>query len=116
MFRAFLALRSCSEGDLLESHGEADWGPTGFLANLASWLRAECRDPAELGGHGPDVAATLLYGICHGFFVRWLARDAAGRIADETDRIIDFTFLALTGATRRPASRPRSRSRPRHRS
>lgn len=76
----------------------ARWrGPGQLLERMTRWVTEAARHADDLGGHAPDEAACLLFGITHGFFVRWISTEAEQRLADQTDRILDYFFHGLRG-------------------
>lgn len=81
-------------------------GPARHLDLLAGWLARAIDRPADLGGHDPGLAATLLFGIGHGFFLRWVTSATDHHLADQVDQLIEFYFCGLTGAPPEPP-RPR---------
>jgi hypothetical protein len=69
---------------------------------MARWMGEAIEGPDDLACN-PDDAACVLYGICHGFFLRWLLSGPTTRLADDTERILDFFFRGVAGAP--PAAR-----------
>lgn len=66
---------------------------------MARWM-AEALEGSDDLACNPDDAACVLYGICHGFFLRWLLSGSTTRLADDTERILDFFFRGVAGAPR----------------
>jgi AcrR family transcriptional regulator len=96
-FIAFFALRMRGEGQLLDDARGKPWGgPADQLRQLGDWMRKAAQRPADLHGHDPAEAASLLMGIVHGFFLRWIT-DPRERLSDQADRILDFFFYGLLG-------------------
>lgn len=119
VFLAFSALRARGEAMPFRTQGAAtaEAGPRAYLVAMARWMRQAADRPGDLGGCDPDDAACLLFGICHGFLLRWLFSGSEHRLADETDRILDFFFHGVCASSEvRPSPSPRAaarRSRPR---
>jgi AcrR family transcriptional regulator len=120
VFVAFGALRARGEAMPFRAQGAApiDAGPRAHLRAMAEWLGRAAERPEDLGGCDPDEAAHLLFGICHGFLLRWLFNGSQTRLADETERILDFFFhgVRAPAASRSSQSRraPARRSRSAH--
>jgi len=118
VFLVFVALRA--GGDAMPCRGQAghapimDTGPRGHISAMARWLRQAAEKPDDLGGCPPEEAAYFLFGICHGFLLRWLQGGSAGRLADETERILDLFFHGVRGAAddQPRSSRPGPSSQP----
>jgi AcrR family transcriptional regulator len=116
---AFTAMRA--RGEAMPFRAQAgragpDAGPRAHLLAMARWLRQAAPRPEDLGGCAPDEAACLLFGICHGFLLRWLLGGSQTRLADETERILDFFFHGVRGATATQPSTSRRAAAPRPRS
>jgi len=115
VFLAFLAMRERGEAMPVRAQGgPAHEGPAAHILAMARWMRQAAEDPGEVGN--PDDAACVLYGICHGFLLRWLFSGSTTRLADETERILDFFFHGVSGASRPPQRRPPARRAPVRRS
>jgi AcrR family transcriptional regulator len=96
-FIAFFALRMRGEGQLLDDARGKPWGgPADQLRQLGEWMRKAAQRPGDLHGHDPAEVASLLMGIEHGFFLRWIT-DPRQRLSDQADRILDFFFFGLLG-------------------
>ena len=77
-----------------------------FTQRMTGWLRQAGRRAPELGGHDPEDAACVLVGIIHGYALRWLMASSEGgpeRLADQTDRIVDFFLYGISGKRPRRA-------------
>jgi AcrR family transcriptional regulator len=100
VFLAFFALRARGGGlPPLRAGADAELPPIGHMRAMGRWMRQASERPVDLGGRDPEEAACLLFGICHGFFLRWLLLPGAhGRLADETERILDLFFHGVLGA------------------
>lgn len=117
---AFTAMRARGEAMAFRAQGgqaQLDPGPRAHLVAMARWLRQAAEHADDLGGCDPDDAAHLLFGICHGFLLRWLFSGSQSRLADDTERILDFFFHGVCGATAGQPSESRRaavrRARPR---
>jgi AcrR family transcriptional regulator len=80
-------------------------GPLDHLERLTRWVRAATA-PGDLGSHTPEDTAALLMGVGQGFFMRWVNSRDGSRLADQTERIIEFFFHGLAGP---PAGRRKRR-------
>jgi AcrR family transcriptional regulator len=110
VFLAFFAMRAGGATLAMRSQeAQAELPPIAHLQAVARWMRQAGDRPADYGGLDPDEAACLLFGICHGFFLRWLLHPGShGRLADDTERILDLFFHGVIGA---PAEAPRPEQR-----
>ena len=106
VFLAFAAVRQRGEALPRAPQGAparpALEGPAAHLGAMARWMGEAIEGPDDLACN-PDDAACVLYGICHGFFLRWLLSGPTTRLADDTERILDFFFRGVAGAP--PAAR-----------
>lgn len=104
VFVAFFALRVRGEVPGGQSRAQCDGhGPRRFHARLTDWMRAA--DPRgrrgdTLGDHDPAEAASVLMGITQSFFMRWIAGDLGGTLADHGERILDLFFHGVLGSVR----------------
>ena len=98
VFAAFFSLKMRGEFQALrEARGKQQFGgPEVHLRRLTAWVEAAADRPGDLAGHDPAEAASVLMGIVHGFFLRWIT-DPRQRLADVTDTILDFYFHGLLG-------------------
>jgi AcrR family transcriptional regulator len=109
VFLAFLAVRARGEAMPFRAQGTvAAPGPPGHILAMARWMAQAAEHPDDLGGCDPEEAACILFGICHGFLLRWVLRGSQARLADEAGRIIDFFFHGVRGAAAAPAEPRRS--------
>ncbi len=103
---ALMALRMrgfglpCSPGSGPEPAPPPRWDV--YTPRVAEWLRLAGRRAPELAGQDRDEAACVLVGIMHGFFLRWLAvnpgdTNPGGRLAEQTDRIVDYFLHGIQG-------------------
>jgi AcrR family transcriptional regulator len=101
--QALFALKLRGYGLACPPDGEPDHrGWELYTPRMAAWLRQAGRRSPELAGRDPDEAACVLVGIMHGFFLRWLASKAGAaappvRLAEQTDRIVDFFLYGISG-------------------
>jgi AcrR family transcriptional regulator len=105
MLLAVFALHARGEG---KNEGPSS-DPAEHMRIVHAWFVREAR-PADLGGLSHDEAAAVYNGIVHGYFMRWIFGGAgptgAGRLADQTDRILEIFFHGVLG----PAPAPRRSS------
>jgi len=112
VFMAFMSLHVRGEpmGWVKEKAGEAGemFTPEAHEARLAAWLQRAAAGRRALGDYPPAEAACALRGIANAFFCRWIkTADAGQRLADQTDRIVDFFFHGLSGPPEGVRRRPR---------
>jgi AcrR family transcriptional regulator len=89
-------------------------GPHPFIARLTRFIEGAADPGRDLAGGDAAVAAHLLAGIAHAFFLRWLKGTPGVRLAESTDRIVDFYFHGLLGARAGAAAGgSRAKARPR---
>ena len=113
VFMAFVSLhmRGESMGWVKEKAGEM-FTPEAHQALLGDWLERAASDRRELGSYPVADAACALMGIANAFFFRWIKKaDAGQRLADQTDRIVDFFFHGLSGPPESVRRRPRRSTR-----
>jgi len=109
VFMAFVSLhmRGESMGWVKEKAGEV-FTPEAHQALLGDWLERAASDRRELGSYPVADAACALMGIANAFFFRWIkTADSGQRLADQTDRIVDFFFHGLSGPPEGVRRRPR---------
>ena len=109
VFMAFMSLHMRGEpmGWVKEKAGDI-LTPEAHQALLAEWLERAAARRGELGDYQAAEAACALMGIANAFFFRWLkTADAGQRLADQTDRIVDFFFHGLSGPPEGVRRRPR---------
>jgi AcrR family transcriptional regulator len=99
VFLTFMSLRMRGEPMGWAKQKACDvFTPEAYVQRLAEWLERAAPDRRELGSHPAADAACALMGITHAFFIRWIHKaDAGQRLADQTDRIVDFFFHGLSG-------------------
>jgi AcrR family transcriptional regulator len=64
---------------------------------LANWLEQATGGADSLGGHATGDAAAALFGVCHGFFTRWIMSGSSDRFSDQTERIVDHFLYGVHG-------------------
>ena len=102
---AFIAMRARGESMAFRAQAaEQDQGPWTHLRAMSRWIRQAAERSEDLRGCDPDEAAAFLFGVCHGFLLRWLFAGSRSQLADDTERILDLFFHGVLGA---PVGRPR---------
>jgi AcrR family transcriptional regulator len=82
-----------------EVSGRSGWQL--YTPRMAQWIRQAGRRAPEMAGHDPEEAACVLVGIMHGFFLRWLmGLQDQPRLAEQTDRIVDYFLYGLQGGSK----------------
>ena len=108
---AFTAMRARGESMPFRAQSEEEQGPWTHLRAMARWIRQAAGKSEDLGGSDPDEAATYLFGVSHGFLLRWLSAGTRYRLADDTERILDLFFHGVLGARAIGGPPPRTRVR-----
>lgn len=109
VFMAFVSMHMRGEPmACIKEKAGGTFTPEAHEARLAAWLERAATDRRELGNHPVADAACALMGIANAFFFRWIkTADAGQRLADQTDRIVDFFFHGLSGPPEGVRRRPR---------
>jgi len=79
-----------------------------YAEAMTAWFRQHAT-PGDIGQLEPGLAATVLWGIQHALFLRWLNGGDMGPLTDNVTLIIRFFFEGVRGSEAVPGHPPTTR-------